>query len=121
MQDQGVRLTQAIGSVQTLLDAYQQMDFHIGSMLHSCILSASVGTPCIGLAYDIKHQGFFDLLGEPDLCLPADPFDPERLMAACERVMRQNEAIRAQINARRGGLKVESDRFLGRTLQALLA
>lgn len=120
MQDHGIRLTQAVGDVQTLLDAYQQMDFHIGGMLHSCILSASVGTPCIGLAYDIKHQGFFDLLGQPDLCVPAEPFDPERLRVACERVIGQNNVIRTQINARRDELEAESNRFLARTLGALL-
>lgn len=120
MQDNGIRLTQAVGDVQTLLNAYQQMDFHIGGMLHSCILSASVGTPCIGLAYDIKHQGFFDLLGQSDLCVPAEPFDAERLRTACERVIGQNEAIREQINARRDQLEVVSNRFLAHTLQALL-
>jgi predicted nucleic acid-binding Zn ribbon protein len=120
MQDNGIRLTQAVGDVQTLLNAYQQMDFHIGGMLHSCILSASVGTPCIGLAYDIKHQGFFDLLGQPDLCVPAEPFDPEHLRSACERVIVQNAAIRVQINARRDELETVSNRFLAHTLQALL-
>lgn len=120
MQDNGIRLTQAVGDVQTLLNAYQKMDFHIGGMLHSCILSASVGTPCVGLAYDIKHQGFFDLLGQPDLCVPAEPFDAERLRTACERVIGQNAAIRVQINARRDELEVVSNRFLAHTLQALL-
>lgn len=120
LQDHGIQLTQAIGDVQTLLDAYQEMDFHIGGMLHSCILSASVGTPPIGLAYDIKHQGFFDLLGQPDLCIPEENFDLERLATVCERVMGQTQTIRAQINARRDELEVESNRFLAQTLQALL-
>lgn len=120
IQDQGVRLSQAIGGVNTQLQAYQSMDIHIGGMLHSCILSASVGTPCIGLAYDIKHQGFFDLLGQPDLCIPAEPFDPERLEAACNRVLSQAGTIRAQINARRDELEVASNQFLAQTLQALL-
>jgi hypothetical protein len=121
MQDHGIRLSQAIGDVQTLLDAYKKMDLHIGGMLHSCILSASVGTPCVGLAYDIKHQGFFDLLGQPDFCIPAEPFDPERLLVTCERALSQTEFIRAQINTRRAELEVESDKFLARTLQVLLA
>lgn len=32
MQDQGIRLSQAIGDVDTQLEAYQSMDFHIGGM-----------------------------------------------------------------------------------------
>lgn len=121
LQDHGIRLTQAVGDVQKLLCAYQEMDFHIGGMLHSCILSASVGTPCIGLAYDIKHQGFFDLLGQPDLCIPAEPFDPQRLGAACDRVLNQASTIREQINTRRDELELGSNRFLAETLHALLS
>ena len=120
MQDHGIRLTQAVGDVPTLLNAYQQMDLHIGGMLHSCILSASVGTPCIGLAYDIKHQGFFDLIGQPDLCIPAEPFDPQRLGAACQHVLSQAGKIRAQIDARRDQIEAESNRFLAKTLKSLL-
>ena len=120
IQDHGVRMTQAVGNVQVLINAYRQMDFHIGGMLHSCILSASVGTPCIGLAYDVKHQGFFDLLGQPDLCIPAEPFDPERLGAACDHVLSQSAIIREQINTRRAELEGESNRFLTQTLQSLL-
>lgn len=119
MQDHGVRLTQCVGDVQNLLDAYQAMDFHIGGMLHSCILAASVGTPCIGLAYDIKHHGFFNLLEQPDLCIPAEPFDPERLRAACEWVIQHNEAIRTQIHVRRDELEVKSMQFLARNLETL--
>ncbi|MDP2073784.1 polysaccharide pyruvyl transferase family protein [Hydrogenophaga sp.] len=121
LQDHGIPLIQAIGGVQTLLSAYQQMDFHIGGMLHSCILSASTGTPCIGLAYDIKHQGFFDLLGQPDLCVPAEPFDPERLSATCDHVLTHADTIRKQINARRDELELTSNQFLAQTLQALLS
>lgn len=121
LQDHNIRLTQAIGEVRTLLSAYQQMDFHIGGMLHSCILSASTGTPCIGLAYDIKHQGFFDLLGQPDLCVPAEPFDPERLSATCDHVLTHADTIRKQINARRDELELTSNQFLAQTLQALLS
>jgi len=120
LQDHGVRLTPVIGGVQTLLNAYQQMDFHIGGMLHSCILAASTGTPCIGLAYDIKHQGFFDLLGQPDLCIPAQPFDPDRLSVTCQRLMGQLTTTREQINARRDALEIQSRHFLDHTLQTLL-
>lgn len=90
-------------------------------MLHSCILSASTGTPCIGLAYDIKHQGFFDLLGQPDLCVPAEPFDPERLIATCDHVLTHADTIRKQINARRDELELTSNQFLAQTLQTLLS
>lgn len=119
MKDQGVRLSQAIGDVNTQLEAYQSMDFHIGGMLHSCILSASMGTPCVGLAYDIKHQGFFDLLGQPDLCIPAEPFDPERLAEACDRVLAQAQTIRSQLNSRRTELELVSHQFLTNTLRDL--
>jgi len=119
IQDHGIRLTQAIGDVQTLLTAYEGMNFHIGGMLHSCILAASVGTPCIGLAYDIKHQGFFDLIGQPTLCIPAKPFDADRLRALCDYVLRNTSTISSQINSKRNELEIISNEFLSRTLRTL--
>jgi polysaccharide pyruvyl transferase WcaK-like protein len=120
MQDHGIRLTQSVGDVQALLSAYQRMDFHIGGMLHSCILSASVGTPCIGMAYDIKHQGFFDLMEQPDLCVSAEPFDPERLAAACDHLISRTREIRHQINLKRKSLELKSNEFLRNTMQAIM-
>ena len=35
----------------------------IGGRMHPTILAASMGTPVIGLAYNMKFKGFFDLIG----------------------------------------------------------
>ncbi len=35
----------------------------IGGRMHPTILAASMGTPVVGLAYNMKFKGFFDLIG----------------------------------------------------------
>ncbi|MGK7866341.1 polysaccharide pyruvyl transferase family protein [Falsiroseomonas sp. E2-1-a20] len=38
----------------------------LGGRMHPTILAASMGTPVVGLAYNPKFQGLFDLLGMPE-------------------------------------------------------
>jgi polysaccharide pyruvyl transferase WcaK-like protein len=97
---------------------YAKLDLHIGGMLHSCILATSAGTPCIALAYDIKHQGFFDLMGLPDNCLSAVHFDPDELYARALALLADPAPVRAQITARRDELHAATLSFLRNTLPA---
>jgi polysaccharide pyruvyl transferase WcaK-like protein len=46
-----------------MLAKYSKLDVHIGQMMHSCIMAASVHVPLVGLAYDMKNHGFFDMIG----------------------------------------------------------
>ena len=90
---------------------------HIGGMLHSCILASSRGTPAIGLAYDIKHSGFFDLLKLPEHCIPAQPFDPDHIVNLSMQILKNENQLRLKILKRRMELKDKADEFLQSALQ----
>ncbi|MGB4766962.1 MAG: polysaccharide pyruvyl transferase family protein [Rugosibacter sp.] len=109
------------GDSLVLAKGYSGLDLHIGGMLHSCILASSADVPCIGLAYDIKHQGFFDLLGFPKNCLAAADFDPDALYALAINLLANQSLVRQQIAARREELQAETVRFINTQLMALEA
>jgi polysaccharide pyruvyl transferase WcaK-like protein len=112
IQDAGVKLTVVDGDVDTLLHVYRQLNIHIGGTLHSCILSASTGTPCIGLAYDIKHTGFFDLMELSEYCLPAQPFNPEKLLGLTHQALKNETRTREFILHKRAALAISATHFL---------
>lgn len=116
LQDAGVQMTVVNGDVDTLLGVYGQLNLHIGGMLHSCILSASTGTPCIGLAYDIKHAGFFDLMGMPEYCVPAQPFDMEKVLSLMHAALNDAPQLRERIQQRRSSLATLATDFLQEAL-----
>lgn len=116
LQDAGVQISVVHGDVDTLLGIYGQLDLHIGGMLHSCILSASTGTPCIGLAYDIKHAGFFDLMGISEYCIPALPFDPDSIVRMTHTILAEAAGLRESILLRRSELATEASIFLREAL-----
>jgi hypothetical protein len=100
------------GDTATLVCEYAKLDLHIGGMLHSCILATSAGTPCIALAYDIKHQGFFDLMGLPENCLSAANFNPDVLYARAMTLLSNPAPVRGHIATRRDQLQMETHAFL---------
>lgn len=112
LQDRGIKLKVVNGDVDDLLHTYKQLNLHIGGMLHSCILASSTGTPAIGLAYDIKHSGFFSLLGLPEHCIPAQPFDADRLATLALHSLSNEQILRSTILSRRLALRHRADDFL---------
>ena len=96
---------------------YAKLDLHIGGMLHSCILATSAGTPCLALAYDIKHQGFFDLLGLSENCFSAANFNPDALYLRAIDLLANPAPARAHIAARRNQLEMETLNFLTHQLK----
>ncbi|MDE2598524.1 MAG: polysaccharide pyruvyl transferase family protein [Rhodocyclaceae bacterium] len=85
--------------------AYRDIDLHIGGMLHSCILAASAGTPWIAIAYDIKHQGFNQLMGVEGHYQDALNFSESALLALALESLHNRDALRARIAARRDELR----------------
>lgn len=112
LRDRGIKITVVHGDVDDLLHTYKQLNLHIGGMLHSCILASSTGTPAIGLAYDIKHSGFFSLLGLPEHCIPAQPFDADRIATLALHTLNNEQTLRSTILSRRLVLRDKADDFL---------
>jgi len=120
MQDAGLPLTIVNGSVEELQATYATLDLHVGGMLHSCILSCSVGTPCVGLAYDVKHFGFFELMQMPDFCVPSRPFDADAVLAQCQAALRRGPDLRTHIDSRRESLRNATEAYLHDALPRLM-
>jgi polysaccharide pyruvyl transferase CsaB len=54
----------------------------LGGRMHPTILSASAGTPTVGLSYNQKFRGFFDLIGRGDKVMDVEDFVTGRLTTA---------------------------------------
>lgn len=105
------------GDTVALAREYAKLDLHIGGMLHSCILATSAGTPCLALAYDIKHQGFFDLMGLSENCFSAANFNPDALYLRAIDLLANPAQVRAHIAARRNQLEMETLNFITHQLK----
>lgn len=112
IRDQGLRLSVINTDAADLPAKYAEMDIHIGGMLHSCIIATAAGTPCIGLAYDEKHFGFFDLMERSEYCLRANPIRFDTLLQKSVEILQNATRERTKINRRRQEL-------LGKFLQTL--
>ncbi len=89
------------------LGLLQRGSFLLGSRLHSIILSASAGCPCVMAAFDLKHFGIANLLGLDEYVLDLTNDHgptPEELM---ERAWRNRESTRDQLNRRVATLREE--------------
>lgn len=115
----GVQMDVISGDPDTLCRGYANLNVHLGGMLHSCILASSAGTPSVALAYDIKHFGFFELLGLEDYCLSAVPFDGDKVIAAVQRALANEAALRAVIHATRSRMEKEADAFVADCLASM--
>lgn len=100
VRDQGIRLSVVNTEAAQLPAEYAKMDLHIGGMLHSCILATAAGVPCIGLAYDEKHFGFFDLMGRGEYCLRASPIHLNALLRKSIDILQNATSEQTKINTR---------------------
>lgn len=112
LRSMGIHMEVIRGEPATLAKAYQQLNLHIGGMLHSCILSASAGTPCIALAYDIKHAGFFNVIGLSDYCFNAADLQADQVVNTAVKALLNEAALRKTIFSHRQQLQIEFDSFV---------
>jgi polysaccharide pyruvyl transferase WcaK-like protein len=68
----------------------------LGGRMHPTILSASVGTPIVGLSYNQKFRGFFDLIGRGDKVIDVQDFVSQELTHQLETLL--TKAIREGSN-----------------------
>jgi polysaccharide pyruvyl transferase CsaB len=64
-----------------------QLSLMLGGRMHPTILAASAGIPVVGLAYNQKFNGFFDLIGAADRVLDVGSFVTEQRTAELEGMM----------------------------------
>jgi O-antigen/teichoic acid export membrane protein/glycosyltransferase involved in cell wall biosynthesis/peptidoglycan/xylan/chitin deacetylase (PgdA/CDA1 family)/polysaccharide pyruvyl transferase WcaK-like protein len=100
------------GTPDQLSRAYSELDLHIGGMLHSCILATGAGVPCIGLAYDVKHIGFFDLMNVSRYCFSATSLDSIAIVRTAIEAIQDGVNIRVALAERRQFLREATQRFV---------
>jgi polysaccharide pyruvyl transferase CsaB len=101
------RMTQSEAQVLLIDDAplYKavcgQLSVVLGGRMHPTILAASAGTPVVGLAYNQKFDGFFELIGAADRVLDVASFVTEQrtgdLEAMVEAALRDGPAHRRRV------------------------
>lgn len=74
---------------ELLQAAYGQMDYFIGTRMHSVILALNAGVPALAIGYLHKSQGIMQALGQADRCLDIGAVTPEALIAGFERLRRE--------------------------------
>ena len=119
LKDAGISLQVVSGSPAQLVKGYGELDVHLGGMLHSCILATTAGTPCVGLAYDMKHSGFFDTMDQAEHCISVVDLDIDQVLETIRVVIGSQHAIRQKSLNRRLQLEGDFDRFLDAALKLL--
>lgn len=111
----GPRVVVADGvfSPAVLRAAYAQMDFFIGSRLHSNIFALTEGTPVLAIAYQIKTWGVMQMLDLGEWVIDIDKVDGGRLAALYSRAWPQRQGLRREILPRVGRLLREREATIG--------
>ena len=96
-------------TAEEIMGVLGALDLLVGMRLHSLILAAAVGTPCIGLAYAPKVRGFMTLLGQPELTQELAELTCEALLAKIESVLDDRDSVQRALATRVGELKVQAE------------
>ncbi|RFZ85764.1 hypothetical protein DYU05_09260 [Mucilaginibacter terrenus] len=73
-------------TIKEIIEYYKNFDLIIGSRMHSCILGVSQGIPTIGVSYQPKTIGTFNLLGLPDFVVNGNSFHYDELQVLVDRI-----------------------------------
>ena len=73
-------LTDRLQSLHGLCKVINECDIVVGTRMHSCIISKSYGIPIIGISWDEKINGFFDMIGLNEFCLNYDKFNAHAIV-----------------------------------------
>lgn len=79
---------------------YARMHLVVGVRMHAGILAMAAGTPCLAIAYSIKHQGIMDAVGLGDLVHPIDALAVPALLASAEHALDTEAELRARLAER---------------------
>jgi colanic acid/amylovoran biosynthesis protein len=90
------------------------LDFFIGSRMHSCIAALSQGVPCAGIAYSMKFQGVFASVGMEDLVFDGRESGNEEILRGVIREYDQRETTRKQLGAQVHNLSDELQKVFAR-------
>lgn len=73
--------------------------------LHALLLSASMGTPIVGIAYEQKVRSLFGVLGVEEYCHDLFRLDADALVGSAEQALRNENALRTHLRTRVDALR----------------
>lgn len=115
----GIRMTYHDTGAEQLTALYSSFDFHICQMLHSSILSLSLGIPTINIGYDEKNEAFYRLLKLDDLFIPYTSFDVETALGICRNAIENSQEISSVALRRKTELQRVHNDFITLTVGSL--
>ena len=87
-----------IDSLESLQQLIEGLNLMIGMRLHSLILAAGLGVPCVAAEYDPKVHGFMTEINQVDASLPLEQFDREHVVPLIDRIL-ENPLAAHQLTA----------------------
>lgn len=102
-----------------MISAYAQMDFVICQMLHASILSANAGVPSINIGYDVKNASFYELMGQPELCISHEGISVERLWSLWSDAFARRVELATQFHLRKAEFMEDTHRAAGKLVGLL--
>jgi len=85
-----IKVCRQIQNLAEICYLVSNCDVVVGSRLHSSIISKSYGTPIIGIAWDKKVTGFYEMLKLKSFCFDYKTVNSEMLIQAIEVIKNSN-------------------------------
>jgi colanic acid/amylovoran biosynthesis protein len=100
-----VRIDDAFRTPEALIAAYCSFDLLVATRMHAAILALIAGTPVVGIAYEAKTTRLFANLGLPEMAVPIEDADGERLHRMVDDALTRRQALRAHLQTVLPGLR----------------
>ena len=88
-------------SLTDFLDAFREVDFLIGSRLHSCLLALNAGVPVVSISYLPKCEQIMGDLGLADYVVDINSIDYTSLKKTCSKLMNGTESYEEKLSLNR--------------------
>ena len=103
-----IRVIEAPIPTALLKSVFGQMNFLIGTRMHSNIFAVSQGVPIIAIGYLHKTEGIAKMVGIENWVIDIQEINPELLVAKVKELLDQQTEIRTHLNKRMPLLVKES-------------
>ena len=86
LRNLGIKVCNKMQRLEDMCGVISQCDVVIGTRLHSSIIPKSYGIPIIGIDWDRKVSGFYEMIGLKEFCFDYETFDVEMIIDAIEKI-----------------------------------
>lgn len=91
---------------------YGKLDFVIGMMLHSVVMTFGAGTPFVCVGYDLRNKNFARFIHHPDLTIDVRQLRPTLLRQRVRSMFRQRIALKQELDQEKERIWKHHQHFL---------